>query len=112
MAYEKEMDEEQYLYTQSFSASLYSDAESNMRQKINNYIKYGHLVGDNVLDKALSMAAENGRESTGVHVKSISHSVVFANGMYTISVALICCAKKGEYQDHGTTAIATELLIS
>jgi hypothetical protein len=112
MAYENEMEEEQYLYTQSFSASLFSDAESRMRQKINNYIKYGHLVDDSALTKALSMAAESGRESTGVHVKSASHSVVFANGMYTISVVLICCAKRGEYQDHGTTAIATELLIS
>jgi hypothetical protein len=114
MAYENEMEEKEqyYLYTQSFSSGSFADAESSMRQKINNYIKYGHLVIDSALGKARENAALQGISASGVDVKSISHSVVFANGMYTISVALICCAKAGQYEDHGTTAFATQLLVS
>lgn len=103
-----EENEEYYLYTQSFTHSLFSEAEIVYREKINNYIKYGKLVNNQAMNTI--MLATPNVQYVGVDVKSISTAVVFANNQYTISVSLVCCAKKGQYQDHGQTAIATELI--
>lgn len=107
-------DEKQYLFTETYSDAVFSNAQMTMREKINNYINYGEATSNEGLqkirDKRTAMGIDN--PFTPMYVKSISISTIFAEGMYRITVALICCAKPGEYENHGQTAVATQLLVS
>lgn len=105
-------DEKQYLFTETYSDAVFSNAQMTMREKINNYINYGEAKSNATLQGLMLEAQSTGRIFTPMYVKSMSISTIFAEGMYRITVALICCTKPGEYENHGQTAIATQLLVS
>lgn len=102
----------QYTFTETYSDAVFSNAQANMREKVNNYMKYGEAKSNATLQDLMLKAQGTGRVFAPVHVESISVSTIFAEGLYRITVALLCCTKSEQYENHGQTAMATQLLVS